>query len=144
MTVTIWHNPDCGTSRNALALIRASGEEPEVIEYLVHPPTRERLIELIAAAGLTLRETICQKDTPYEELGLADPTLADDQLLNAMLAHLILINRPFVVGPNGTRLARPPEVALEVLENPVAEFIKEDGEVVRRPIEEPGDGAAHG
>ena len=131
MTVTIYHNPACGTSRNALALIRASGEEPEVVEYLVAPPTRERLVELIASAGLTVREAVRQKGTPYEELGLADPPLTEDQLLDAMLTHPILINRPFVVGPKGVRLARPSEVALEVLANPVAEFTKEDGEVVR-------------
>ena len=140
MTVTIYHNPACGTSRNALALIRASGEEPEVIDYLAHPPTRERLVELIAAAGLTVREAVRQKGTPYEELGLSDPALTDDQLLDAMLVHPILINRPFVVGPKGTRLARPSELVLDVLDDPVAEFTKEDGEVVRRPA----GGAAHG
>ncbi len=131
MTVTIYHNPACGTSRNALALIRASGEEPEVVEYLVAPPTRERLVELIGAAGLTVREAIRQKGTPYEELGMSDPALTDDQLLDAMLAHPILINRPFVETPLGVRLARPSEVVLEVLANPPAEFTKEDGEVVR-------------
>ncbi len=140
MTVTIYHNPACGTSRNALALIRASGEEPEVIDYLAHPPTRERLVELIQTAGLTVREAIRQKGTPYDELGLSDPALTDDQLLDAMLAHPILINRPFVVGPKGVRLARPSELVLDVLDNPVVEFTKEDGEVVRRP---PG-GAVHG
>lgn len=131
MTVTIYHNPACGTSRNVLAMIRASGEEPHVVEYLTNPPSRERLVELIAGAGLTVREAIRQKGTPYEELGLADPGLTDDQLLDAMLAYPILINRPFVETPLGVRLARPSEVVLEVLENPPAEFTKEDGEVVR-------------
>ncbi|HVG48878.1 MAG TPA: arsenate reductase (glutaredoxin) [Rubellimicrobium sp.] len=148
MSVTIYHNPGCGTSRNALALIRASGEESEVVEYLVSPPTRERLVELIAAAGLTVREAIRQKGTPYDEMGLSDPALTDDQLLDAMLAHPILINRPFVVGPRGVRLARPSEVVLDVLDNPVAEFAKEDGEVVRRPAvgraRDPDEGAARG
>lgn len=144
MTVTIYHNPDCGTSRNVLALIRASGEEPVVIEYLRDPPSRERLAGLIASAGLTVREAIRQKGTPYEELGLSNPDLTDGQLLDAMLAHPILINRPFVVGPRGTRLARPSEVVLYVLDNPVAEFTKEDGEVVRRPDREAGQGGVHG
>ena len=148
MDVVIYHNPDCGTSRNTLALIRASGEEPEVVEYLRDPPSRERLAELIQAAGLTVREAVRRKGTPYDELGLSDPPLTDDQLLDAMLAHPILINRPFVVGPKGVRLARPSEVVLEVLDNPVAEFTKEDGEVVRWPAEgragEPGQDAAHG
>ena len=104
-----------------------------VVEYLVTPPSRERLVELIAAAGLTVREAIRQKGTPFVDLGLGDLSLTDDQLLDAMLAHPILINRPFVVGPKGTRLARPSEVVLDVLDNPVAEFTKEDGEVVRGP-----------
>jgi arsenate reductase len=99
MSVTIYHNPACGTSRNVLAMIRASGEEPEVIEYLQAPPGRERLVELIAAAGLTVRAAMRQKGTPYAELGLDDPNLGDDQLLDAMLAHPILINRPFVGTP---------------------------------------------
>lgn len=128
---TIYHNPDCGTSRNTLAMIRQGGEEPEVIEYLVHPPTRERLVWLIAEAGLTVREAIRQKDTPYESLGLSDLSLSDDALLDAMLAHPILINRPFVVTGNGVRLCRPSELVLDILENPnIGPFIKEDGEVV--------------
>ena len=131
MTVTIWHNPACGTSRNTLAMIRASGEEPVVIEYLTTPPNRERLRKLIASAGLTVREALRRKDTPYEELGLDDPSLTDDQLLDAMLAHPILINRPFVETPKGTRLCRPSERVLDLLENPVTEFRKEDGELVR-------------
>jgi arsenate reductase len=130
--ITIYHNPDCGTSRNTLAMIRASGEEPEVIEYLSAPPSRERLVELIGAAGLTVREAIRQKGTPYAELSLDDPSLSEDQLIDAMLAHPILINRPFVETPKGIRLARPSEVVLEILPNPdIGEFIKEDGEVVR-------------
>jgi arsenate reductase (glutaredoxin) len=130
--ITIYHNPACGTSRNTLAMIRASGEEPVVIEYLANPPSRERLSELIAAAGLTVREAIRQKGTPYADLGLDDPSLTDDQLLDAMLEHPILINRPIVVTPKGVRLARPSEVVLEILSNPdIGEFTKEDGEVVR-------------
>ncbi|TNC52517.1 arsenate reductase (glutaredoxin) [Rubellimicrobium rubrum] len=132
MTVTIYHNPACGTSRNTLAMIRASGEEPVVIEYLTDPLSRERLQALIAAAGLTVREAIRQKGTPYAELGLDDPSLNDDQLLAAMLAHPILINRPFVETPKGVRLARPSEIVLEILPNPdIGAFRKEDGEVVQ-------------
>jgi arsenate reductase len=131
MSVTIYHNPACGTSRNTLAMIRASGEEPEIIEYLTAPPSRARLGELIAAAGLTVREAIRRKGTPYAELGLDDPALTDDQLLDAMLAHPILINRPFVVTPRGVRLCRPSELVLELLDRPTAEFVKEDGEWVR-------------
>ena len=129
--VTIYHNPACGTSRNTLAMIRASGNEPEVIEYLTTPPSRARLMELIAAAGLTVREAIRQKDTPYAELGLDDPKLTDDELLDAMVAHPILINRPFVVTPKGVRLCRPSELVLDLLDQPVVEFVKEDGERVR-------------
>ena len=131
MTVTIYHNPDCGTSRNTLAMIRQSGEEPEVIEYLKHPPSRERLISLISEAGLSVRQAMRQKDTPYDALGLADPTLSDAQLLDAMLANPLLINRPFVVTPLGVRLCRPSELVLEILPNPdIGPFTKEDGEVV--------------
>jgi arsenate reductase len=133
MTITIWHNSACGTSRNTLAMIRASGEEPVIIEYLTNPPTRERLVELIAAAGLTVRDAIRQKGTPYVELGLGDPSLTDDQLLEAMIAHPILINRPFVETPKGTRLCRPSEAVLYLLDIPVTEFTKEDGEHVARP-----------
>jgi arsenate reductase len=128
---TIYHNPDCGTSRNTLAMIRQGGEEPEVIEYLVHPPTRERLVWLIREAGLKVREAIRQKDTPYESLGLSDLSLSDDALLDAMLAHPILINRPFVVTGNGVRLCRPSELVLDILDHPdIGPFVKEDGEVV--------------
>lgn len=133
MTITIWHNPACGTSRNTLAMIRASGEEPVVIEYLEEPPTRERLAGLIVAAGLGVREAIRQKGTPYAELGLDDPALTDEQLLEAMVAHPILINRPFVETPRGTRLCRPSELVLDLLDDPVKEFTKEDGEQVALP-----------
>ena len=131
MTVTIWHNPACGTSRNTLAMIRASGEEPVVIEYLKEPPSRERLNALIAAMGLTPRELLREKGTPYADLGLSDPSLTDDQLLDAMLAHPVLINRPIVETPQGTRLCRPSEAVLDLLDNPVAEFTKENGGAVR-------------
>lgn len=128
---TIYHNPDCGTSRNTLAMIRRSGEEPEVIEYLKHPPDRQRLEYLIGAAGLTVRLALRQKDTPYDALGLADPALGDDALLDAMMAHPILINRPFVVTSKGVRLCRPSELVLDILDNPeIGPFTKEDGEVV--------------
>ena len=131
MTVTIYHNPECGTSRNTLAMIRQSGVEPEVIEYLVTPPARERLRWLIREAGLSVREAVREKGTPYAELGLDDPSLGDDALLDAMLAHPILINRPFVVTPLGVRLCRPSELVLDILENPdIGPFTKEDGEVV--------------
>lgn len=131
MTVTIYHNPDCGTSRNTLAMIRQSGVEPVVIDYRSQPPSRERLQHLITAAGLTVRQAIRQKDRPYAELGLSDPTLSDDALLDAMLAHPILINRPFVETPNGVRLCRPSEAVLDILQNPdIGPFTKEDGEVI--------------
>jgi arsenate reductase len=130
MTVTIYHNPACGTSRNTLAMIRQSGENPTVIEYLKTPPSRERLISLIQAMNIPVRAMLREKGTPFAELGLADPGLTDDQLLDAMMAHPMLINRPIVVTPKGARLCRPSELVLELLQNPVASFIKEDGEVV--------------
>jgi arsenate reductase len=131
MTVTIYHNPDCGTSRNTLAMIRQSGVEPEVIEYLKNPPSRERIMELVGAAGLTLRQALRQKDSPYAALGLDDPGLDDAALLDAIAEHPVLLNRPFVVTPLGVRLCRPSEVVLEILENPdIGPFTKEDGEVV--------------
>ena len=130
MSVTIYHNPDCGTSRNTLAMIRQSGEEPVVIEYLKTPPSRERLVQLIEAMGMSPRDLLREKGTPYTELGLADPKWTDDQLLDVMLAHPILINRPIVETPKGTRLCRPSERVLELLNNPVATFVKEDGEAV--------------
>ncbi|MBV0893118.1 arsenate reductase (glutaredoxin) [Paracoccus sp. Z118] len=132
MTVTIWHNPACGTSRNTLAMIRASGEDPVVIEYLKEPPSRERLKDLIAAMGITPRELLREKGTPYADLGLSNPSLSDDQLLDAMLAHPILINRPIVETPKGTWLCRPSEAVLDLLDHPVAEFVKENGEAVHR------------
>ncbi|KRA47190.1 arsenate reductase (glutaredoxin) [Devosia sp. Root635] len=133
MTVTIYHNPDCGTSRNTLAMIRQSGVEPDVIDYLRTPPSRERIVTLVAAAGLTLRAALRQKDTPYAALGLDDPGLDDEALLDAIAEHPILLNRPFVVTPLGARLCRPSEVVLEILENPdIGPFTKEDGEVVGR------------
>ena len=131
MTVTIWHNPACGTSRNVLAIICAAGIEPVVIDYLRDPPSRERLIGLIAAAGLTPRRLLREKGTPYAALGLDDPTLSDDALVDAMLAHPVLINRPIVESPLGTRLCRPSEVVLDLLPPLPVEFVKEDGEIVR-------------
>ena len=132
MSVTIYHNPDCGTSRNTLAMIRQSGEEPQVIEYLKNPPSRERLVELIRAMGISVRALLREKGTPYSELGLADPKWSDDQLLDFMLAHPILINRPIVVTAKGTRLCRPSEAVLDLLDDPVGSFVKEDGETVTR------------
>lgn len=131
MTVTIYHNPSCGTSRNTLAMIRASGEEPEVIEYLKTPPTRARLEDLIKQMGISPRDLLRRKGTPYDELGLDDPSLSDEQLIDAMMAHPILINRPIVVTPLGARLCRPSQTVLDILENASAvAFTKEDGEVV--------------
>lgn len=131
MSVTIYHNPACGTSRNTLAMIRASGEEPEVIEYLKTPPTRERLVALINAMDGDVRALIREKGTPYEELGLDKPDLSDEALIDAMLQHPILINRPIVVTKKGVKLCRPSELVLELLENSnIGTFTKEDGEVV--------------
>ncbi len=130
MTVTIFHNPKCGTSRNTLAMIRASGEEPVIVEYVQNPPTRERLVGLLAAMKLTPRELLREKGTPYVELGLSDPKWTDEELIDFMMAHPILINRPIVETPRGTRLCRPSELVLDILENPVASFTKEDGEQV--------------
>ena len=129
--IVIYHNPDCGTSRNTLAMIRQSGETPQVIEYLRTPPGCERLVELLEAMAMPVRDLLRRKDTPYDALGLGDPTLNDADLLDAMTAHPILINRPIVVTPRGTRLCRPSEVVLEILPNPhIGRFVKEDGEVV--------------
>jgi len=131
MTVTIYHNPACGTSRNTLALIRNSGSEPEVIEYLKMPPSRDTLLDLMRRADLTPRALLREKGTPYAELGLADPALTDDQLVHAMMAHPILINRPLVVTPLGVKLCRPSEAVLDILPDPQrAAFTKEDGEKV--------------
>jgi arsenate reductase len=132
MSVTIYHNPACGTSRNTLAMMRQSGEEPEVIEYLKNPPDRARLIELIKAMGIPVRGLLREKGTPYSELGLADPKWSDDELIDFMLAHPILINRPIVVTPKGTKLCRPSEAVLELLDKPVQSFTKEDGEIVAK------------
>jgi arsenate reductase (glutaredoxin) len=131
VTVTIYHNPACGTSRNTLTLIRNSGEEPRVIEYLKAPPSREELADLIRRMGVPVRDVLRQKGTPYEELGLSDPSLTDDQLLDAMMAQPILINRPIVVTPLGVKLCRPSEAVLDILPNPQrGAFAKEDGEPV--------------
>ncbi|MCZ4429085.1 arsenate reductase (glutaredoxin) [Agrobacterium sp. SOY23] len=131
MDATIYHNPSCGTSRNTLALIRAAGIEPTVIEYLQQPPTREYLARMISDAGLSVRGAIREKGTPYAELGLDNPDLSDDQLLDAMIQTPILINRPFVVTPLGTRLARPSEAVLDILPDTFkGPFFKEDGEQV--------------
>jgi arsenate reductase len=130
-SITIYHNPACGTSRNTLALIRNSGVEPTVIEYLQTPPTREQLLALIAASGLSVREVMRSKEALCAELGLLDPERSDAELIAAMLAHPILINRPLVVTPLGTRLCRPSEVVLDILPQPQqGAFSKEDGEVV--------------
>ena len=131
MTITIYHNPACGTSRNTLALIRNAGVEPDVIEYLKTPPNRDTLSRMIEDAGLSVRQAVREKEKLFTELGLANAALTDEQLLDAMLAHPVLINRPFVVTPAGTRLCRPSELLLEIL--PDAQkgpFSKEDGEVV--------------
>jgi arsenate reductase len=131
MSVTIYHNSDCGTSRNALAMIRQSGVEPTVIEYLKTPPTRERIMELVSNAGMTLHDALRKKDTPYEELGLADPAKTEADLLDAIAQHPILLNRPFVETSIGTRLCRPSEIVLDILENAdIGPFTKEDGEVI--------------
>ena len=130
MTVTIYHNPACGTSRNTLALIRAAGIEPVIIEYLKTPPSRGTVRALAKATGQPLRALLREKGTPFAELGLADPALSDDQLLDAIEAHPILLNRPIVVTSNGTRLCRPSEAVLALLPPMTGTFTKEDGEVV--------------
>ncbi len=130
MPVTIYHNPQCGTSRNVLAMIRQSGEEPSVIAYLETPPSRETLVALIAAMQMTPRELLREKGTPYAALGLGDPKWSDDEIIDVMMQHPILINRPIVVTDKGTRLCRPSELVLEILDRPVVHFVKEDGEIV--------------
>lgn len=135
MDVIIYHNPDCGTSRNTLAMIHNAGVEPHVVEYLKTPPSRAMLTQLIARMGITARALLREKGTPYAELGLADPDLIDDQLVDAMLAHPILINRPIVVSPKGVRLCRPSEDVLDLIPPQRGEFVKEDGE---RVIDEHG------
>jgi arsenate reductase len=130
-TATIYHNPDCGTSRNTLAMIRQAGIEPDIIEYLKYPPTRQKLEELVAAMGIPVRALLREKGTPYAELNLSDPKWSDDELLDFMLAHPILINRPLVVTPKGVRLCRPSETVLDLLpDRNIGRFIKEDGEVI--------------
>ena len=129
--VTIYHNPDCGTSRNVLGLIRNAGVEPTIIEYLKTPPSRDTLVDLINRMGISVRDLLRRKGTPYEELGLDDPKWSDDQLIDEMLAHPILINRPIVVAPLGVKLCRPSEVVLDILPSPQrGAFTKEDGEKV--------------
>ena len=131
MSVTIYHNPDCGTSRNTLAMIRQSGVEPTIIEYLKAPPTRERLVELIKAMDIPVRALLREKGTPFHELALDDPKWSDDELIDQMLAHPILINRPIVVTPKGVKLCRPSEAVLDLLPSPhIGRFVKEDGEVI--------------
>jgi arsenate reductase (glutaredoxin) len=138
MTITIYHNPSCGTSRNVLAMIRESGEEPVVIEYLKDPPARDRLKELITAMGIPVRALLREKGTPYAELGLGNPKWSDDQLLDFMLAHPVLIDRPIVVTPKGVRLCRPSETVLDILPNSnIGRFLKEDGEVVTTARDSP-------
>ncbi len=131
MTVTIYHNPDCGTSRNVLALIENSGEAPEVIEYLKTPPERRELVSLIERMRIPVRDVLRQKGTPYAELQLGNPALTDGELIDAMMAHPILINRPIVVTPLGVKLCRPSEVVLDILPSPQrGAFVKEDGEAI--------------
>jgi arsenate reductase len=129
--ITIYHNPACGTSRNTLAMIRQSGEEPRVVEYLLTPPSREELAALIRAMGIPVRDLLRRKGTPYDALGLDDPKWTDDELIDFMMAHPILINRPIVVTPLGTRLCRPSEAVIDILPNPdIGPFVKEDGEII--------------
>ncbi len=131
MTVTIYHNPACGTSRNTLAMIRASGVEPTVVEYLKTPPSRDKLLEIIANTGGNIRALIREKGTPYADLGLNDLSTSENALLDAMLQHPILINRPIVISNKGTKLCRPSELVLDLLDNPnIGTFTKEDGEIV--------------
>ncbi|MBF0871560.1 arsenate reductase (glutaredoxin) [Gluconobacter japonicus] len=131
MTITIYHNPACGTSRNVLALIRNSGEEPRIIEYLKTPPSRAELVSLIARMGVPVRSILREKGTPFHELGLDNPARSDDALIDAMIAHPILMNRPIVVTPLGAALCRPSEAVLDILPNPQrGAFVKEDGEKI--------------
>lgn len=130
MTSLIFHNPKCGTSRNTLAIMKASGENPEVIEYLKTPPSRDYLVELLAKMQISPRDLLRSKEPINDELGLDNPELSDDQIIDAMMAHPILINRPIVVTNKGAALCRPSERVFELLENPVSSFTKEDGEVV--------------
>jgi arsenate reductase (glutaredoxin) len=142
MDVIIYHNPDCGTSRNVLALIRNAGVEPHVIEYLKTPPTRRLLRQLIDRMGVPVRTVVREKGTPYGELGLGNPSLSDDELLDAMMAHPILINRPIVVTPVGVKLCRPSETVIDLLPPQLGEFRKEDGELVIDAAGQPAPGIA--
>ncbi|AMN52570.1 arsenate reductase [Labrenzia sp. CP4] len=130
MSMTIYHNPKCGTSRNTLEMIRESGVEPQVIEYLKTPPSREELVDLIKRTGLPVRDILRQKGTPYDELGLGEDRWTDDQLIDFMMEHPILINRPIVVSEKGVHLCRPSEKVLDLLPKDIGSFTKEDGEVV--------------
>ena len=139
MDVIIYHNPDCGSSRNTLAMIRNAGIEPHVVEYLKTPPSRAMLVQLIERMGISVHALLREKGTPYAELGLGDPDLSDDQLLDAMMAHPILINRPIVVSPKGVKLCRPSEEVLDLLPAQRGAFTKEDGE---RVVDEQGQRVA--
>lgn len=128
MTITIYHNPKCGTSRNVLAMIRNSGEEPEIIEYLKTPPSRTVIVDLLSRMGMPPRDLLRRKGTPYDELGLDNPDLTDDELIDRMMEYPILINRPIVVSPLGVKLCRPSETVMEILPQPQqSDFVKEDG-----------------
>ncbi len=136
MAITIYHNPKCGTSRNTLEMIRQSGEEPEVVEYLKTPPSREQLVDLIKRMGIPVRDLLRQKGTPYEELSLSDTKWSDDELIDFMMTYPILINRPIVVSDKGVALCRPSEKVLDLLpEGALEGFVKEDGEVVKSGAE---------
>ncbi|MEG9304118.1 arsenate reductase (glutaredoxin) [Psychrobacter celer] len=130
MKPLIFHNPNCGTSRNTLAIIKASGEQPEVVEYLKNPPTRDELVDLLAKMNILPRELLRSKEAINDELGLDNPELSDDHIIDAMIAHPILINRPIVVTDKGAALCRPSERVFALLENPVSSFTKEDGETI--------------
>lgn len=130
MKPLIFHNPNCGTSRNTLAIIKASGEQPEVVEYLKNPPTRDELVDLLAKMNISPRELLRSKEAINDEMGLDNPELSDDHIIDAMIAHPILINRPIVVTNKGAALCRPSERVFELLENPVSSFTKEDGETI--------------
>lgn len=130
MKPLIFHNPNCGTSRNTLAIMKASGEQPEVVEYLKNPPSRDELVELLAKMNLSPRELLRSKEAINDELGLDNPELSDDEIIDAMIAHPILINRPIVVTNKGAALCRPSERVFELLDHPVSSFTKEDGEVL--------------
>jgi len=131
MTITIYHNPKCGTSRNTLEMIRKSGIEPKIVEYLKTPPTREELVDLIGRMGIPVRDLLRQKGTPYDELGLGEDKWSDNQLIDFMMDHPILINRPIVVSDKGVRLCRPSEKVLDLLPTDIGSFTKEDGETVK-------------